>query len=67
MDAWKIEMGHGDRALVPGGRLHPTYRAKLPPISCRRRPTMAREQYMRQVQLLVRMPGSWSTSIISGA
>ncbi|RWI99618.1 MAG: hypothetical protein EOR21_02335 [Mesorhizobium sp.] len=30
IDVSKIEMGHGDRALAPGGRLHPTYRVTVP-------------------------------------
>ncbi|MCL2716977.1 MAG: type IV toxin-antitoxin system AbiEi family antitoxin [Alphaproteobacteria bacterium] len=31
IDTSKIEMGRGDRALAPGGRLHPTYRITVPP------------------------------------
>jgi hypothetical protein len=30
IDMSKIEMGRGDRALAPGGRLHPAYRITVP-------------------------------------
>lgn len=30
IDKSKIDMGRGDRALVPGGRLHPIYRVTVP-------------------------------------
>jgi hypothetical protein len=30
IDRSQIDMGRGDRALVPGGRLHPIYRITVP-------------------------------------
>ena len=37
----RINFGSGPRALVPGGKFHPTYRVSLPKFLLPNRPTVA--------------------------
>jgi hypothetical protein len=53
IDRSQIDMGRGDRALVPGGRLHPIYRITVPADLVPKENMDARDRYMRQVELLV--------------